>query len=251
MEARLSLRVSFLALAIALLLPASGLTDDVHLRVPKLDFISEYKSFTCEESLYIKIRGFVKSRYPNLRARLFCGTKKELPERYYKVIQGPWAAGARCFIYDSRLLPMQANRLGINLGALPPAGHWLIVFEDGDWGNGAIKIAEAAVGDYFQRGYEFTVESPPPPKPNRFLALFSGGSTDKTTTTGPAASPASPALHSVDFAASDKVACINFRNVDDQTLIAEAGHCSGCAKPESQGSSLISWLKTGMIRLLR
>lgn len=232
-------RAGLLAAMTSLMFPWHASGEDIRLRVPKLNFLEEYRSFPCGESLYVKVRDFDKSRYPNLRARLFCGTKKELPERYYRVVQGSEASGARCFIYDSRTLPMRANRLGINLGALPPAGRWLVVFEDGDWGNGAIKISESAVGDYFRRGYEFSVETPP--KPRVFPSIF-GTSATKLTTAAPATSPPTRSLQSVEFAASDKVACIRFRNVNDETLIAEAGHCSGCARPTHEETSFMSWL---------
>jgi hypothetical protein len=251
--ARKSRPATVLSLMTLLSLWPPGLVrgEEIHFQVPKLDFQGEHTSFSRGDSLYIKIRNFDSSKYPNLRARLFWGTKKGIPDHYYRVIEKVGLSGDRCFIYDSRLLPLHATREGVNLGALPPSGNWVVVFEDGDWGNGAIKISEAAVGDYFKHGYEFSVEPPPEPRSPAFLGILAKvlhvSSGNEVGAAAPTSAKQDPSLNSIELAATNKVACVRFRNVKDATLIAEAGRCPGCQDPDSEKNLIVSWfINTGI-----
>src|SRR5829696_9586570 len=73
------------------------------------------------------------------------------------------ASRDRCYIYDSACRKVRQVGSSFDLGWVPWRGTpetWVVVFETGEWRNGYIKIAEPAVRDYFNRGFEFTVEGP-------------------------------------------------------------------------------------------
>jgi len=237
-------------LLLALLSETAG-AEDIRLRVPKLRFSNEHQTFPRGGSLYVKIRDFDSSKYPDLHARLFWGTKQTLPERYYDVVSGP--GGDRCYIYDSTPLPTHSNLLGVNLGAVPRTGlHWVVVFEDGNWKNEAVKISQAAIAEYFARGFEFSVAPPPKPRSSILSVVLAPFSRFNHEKPAQPAEPPTTLRPAVLAAASVTVDCIHFRNVDEEVLVAEMGRCSGCAKPVGQETAgVLDWLSRLGFGLMR
>ena len=146
---------------LTLLLAGAGeaRAQNLSFTVPDLDFINDGDTFS-DGDPYVEINDFQRSRYPGLRARLFWGTKEELPLRPYQVVdvQGPGGAADRCYIYDSTLLRLDFTSTEIYLRGVPSNGsRWVVVFEHGPWKNGPIKLSSSAVKEYFQRGFEFAV----------------------------------------------------------------------------------------------
>lgn len=127
--------------------------QDAPVDVLAIDFGSTVTSFEARSKLIIEALNLTGDR-SELEARLFRGSPRELLNNHRAVeIQRQ-----KCIIFQSTTKPIRDSGGGkLDLGWVPPAGQWTLVFHKGRWASNLIPIKEDAIAEYFRRGFVFTV----------------------------------------------------------------------------------------------
>ena len=143
-----------------LLVAACQLMAATKVIIPQLDFIEGDGGalFASNDEIIVKVRNFDQTMFPNLRGRLYRGTAEELIMRPQMTVSG-------CSLYDPDLLELRFSGSDIHIGrgstvTKGVAGNWVVVFEQGDWPQGPVKIETDAVRAYFEHGFRFQVTAP-------------------------------------------------------------------------------------------
>jgi hypothetical protein len=217
-----------LLMGLALLLPSTPICRgaDFQFTIPRFDFAEPNKVFDYDAPLIITIRGFQQERHPNLRARLFHGTKASLPNRPYARVGGK--ATSQCFVYDLEPLEVTVTSTGVDLGYVPQTRsaerHWVVVLEEGEWTHGPIKVLRSAVEASFKSGYEFEVRQPA----EEFEASTVRTHHRRSLPTRAEEEARAAASNEVVAAAKKDKVCIHFNSRSDHTLVAQIADCEEC-----------------------
>jgi hypothetical protein len=156
---------SAMTVAFLLLIGTAASAQSYDVKIPSFEFLDQGPhEIPYDQPIVVRIKGFDPVAHRGLRARFFRGDKSALPLTPHGEIPVKASQGTadKCFIYktwEPEHIILRQNQIDVGrLPAIPKIKeHWVVVFEDGEWRHGLIKISRQAVNDYFQRGYEFIV----------------------------------------------------------------------------------------------
>jgi hypothetical protein len=153
----------FTLLATAMILSTAAMAQGIDVQIPHLEYLDRGPvRVPYDQPIVVRIKDFSPAAHAGLTARLFRGEKAKLPRMPRDRIRVGSGKDDQCYIYstwDPARVELSAD--GVDLGPLAATAkvgeRWVVVFEEGEWKHGLIKISRQAVADYFSRGYEFIV----------------------------------------------------------------------------------------------
>lgn len=237
-------------LAGAALLPAAALAQGLDVQIPRFEVLDpQGRTIPVDQSIVVHIKGFIPAEHAGLRARFFRGEKASLPRMPHDRIRVGRSADDQCFIYNTwEAEHVDLSDTGVDVGLLPTTSrvgqHWVVVFEEGEWKHGLIKISSRAVADYFKSGYEFVVVNSVERRTlgerladirDGFFSVFTSPGRSETRTAAATLPSAAPAPRSDEL-------CIHFKSQTDKTLVAEGKPCAPFAPARGAVSPLAGTL---------
>jgi hypothetical protein len=237
------------SIALAGPLAASAMAQTYDVQIPHFVFLDRQPpDVPYDQPIVVRIKGFKPSEHPGLRARFFRGKKATLPQTPHGEL--PVRAGAsgsdRCLIYKTWEPQHLVLREGaVDLGRLPLIPklneHWVVIFEEGEWRHGLIKVSQHAVKAYFDSGYEFVIRdsSAVGQAGNLWRDLWLGvlaviAPVPHLMSDSEEAAATTQGLQEVEQALHNEQVCVHFVHYESpakQVLVAVTTPCEPCSPP--------------------